>query len=129
MRRHPAATLDILNRVGCFRHLAPMAAAHHERLDGGGYHQGLGADALSLQSRILCIADITDALTMSRPYREGLAPDRVLDILGRQVGWAVDADCFEALKAVLLAAAPAAPVSTPRPTVVASLAEDYSQAA
>jgi putative nucleotidyltransferase with HDIG domain len=129
MRRHPSATWGILNRVGCFRHLAHVAAAHHERLDGGGYHQGLDASALPLESRILCIADITDALSMSRPYREGLAPDRVLDILGRQVGTAVDADCFDALKAVLLDAPAGVQVPTPRPTVVEALAEDYTQAA
>lgn len=129
MRRHPAATFEILDRVGCFRHLAAMSAAHHERLDGGGYHLGLDAAALSLQSRILCIADITDALTMSRPYREGLSPDRVLEILGRQVGTAVDADCFDALKSVLLDAPPSEQAQTPRPTVVEALAEDYTQAA
>ena len=106
-----------------------MAAAHHERLDGGGYHLGLAAHALSLPARILCIADITDALTMSRPYREGLAPDRVLEILGRQVGTAVDAECFEALKIILLSTTPIATAPTPAPTVVPALAEDYSQAA
>lgn len=129
MRRHPAATFDILDRVGCFRHLAPMAAAHHERLDGGGYHQGLDAAALSIEARILCIADITDALTMSRPYREGLSPDRVIDILGRQVGTAVDANCFDALKSILLDAPAPTPSVTPRPTVVPALAEDFTQAA
>jgi putative nucleotidyltransferase with HDIG domain len=129
MRRHPSATWDILHRVGCFRPLAYVAAAHHERLDGRGYHQGLTASVLPRAARMLCIADITDALSMSRPYREGLPPDRVLEILGRQVGTAVDADCFDALKAVLLDAPAPAPNPTPRPTVVAALAEDYTQAA
>jgi putative nucleotidyltransferase with HDIG domain len=129
MRRHPSATFDILHRVGCFRHLAPVAAAHHERIDGRGYHQGLTASALPLAARILCVADITDALSMSRPYREGLAPDRVLEILGRQVGTAVDADCFEALKTVLLDTPAPAPIATPRPVAVDGLAEDYTQAA
>lgn len=129
MRQHPAATFDILNRVGCFRHLASMAAAHHERLDGGGYHRGLDRSALELGSRILCVADICDALTMSRPYREGLAPDRVIEILGRQVGSAVDPDCFDALKGVLLDQ-PQVPVAfTPAPKLIAALAEDYDQAA
>jgi HD-GYP domain-containing protein (c-di-GMP phosphodiesterase class II) len=129
MRRHPSATFDILHRVGCFRHLAPMAAAHHERLDGGGYHQGLDGSALSIEARILCIADITDALTMSRPYREGLSPERVLEILGRDIGTAVDADCYEALKALLIDAPQAPAIPTPRPTLDPALAEDYTQAA
>ena len=129
MRQHPRATFDILDRVGCFRPLASLAAAHHERLDGRGYHQGIDQSGLSLEARILCVADICDALTMSRPYREGLSPERVLEILNKQVGDGVDADCVEVLTGILQHAPAPDPIPVPAPTVVPALAEDYTQAA
>ena len=50
--------------------LAEMAAAHHERLDGGGYHLGLSAFDLSRPARILAVADVFEAMTADRPYRD-----------------------------------------------------------
>jgi putative nucleotidyltransferase with HDIG domain len=129
MRRHPEATHQILSRVGCFEPLAGIAAAHHERLDGRGYHRGLVGSDVSLEARILCVADICDALMMSRPYRAGLAPDRVLDILGAQVGAAIDPACFAALKEALAEDAAPRPAVAPEPHIVPALAEDYTQAA
>ena len=69
MRRHPALTVRILERVGAFRDLAATAGAHHERLDGGGYHLGLTGDQLNRDARILAVADVCEALTAERPYR------------------------------------------------------------
>ncbi len=66
-------------------HVAEYAGSHHERLDGSGYPQGLSADQLPLQSRILAIADIFEALTaQNRPYRRPMKLSealRVLDVL------------------------------------------------
>lgn len=81
VRRHPAFTLSILDRVPVLSELALDAASHHERLDGGGYHRGIGGDDLSLTARILAVADVTDALASDRPYRSGLAPERVIQML------------------------------------------------
>ena len=128
VRRHPAHTLEILERVGCFRHLASDAAAHHERLDSRGYHRGISAAELSMTSRVLCVADICDALRASRPYRDGLPADRVLEIMGRDVGTAIDPDCFRALEHVLVDAAEDAP-DVPAVKLVPELGEDYHQAA
>ena len=129
MRRHPAHTLEILRRVGCFRHLAGAAAAHHERLDAGGYHLGLDGASLTLQSRILCVADICDALRASRPYRSGLPLDRVLGIMGRESGVGLDPDCYRTLRDVLTDADGAAESLAPAVQLVPALAEDYTQAA
>ena len=74
MRKHPGYTRDILSRVGCFASLVDVAASHHERLDGSGYHRRLNRDQLPMAARVLCVADICDALRASRPYREGLPP-------------------------------------------------------
>ena len=72
MRRHPALTVQILERVSAFRDLAATAGAHHERLDGGGYHLGLTGEQLNRDARILAVADVCEALTADRPYRAAL---------------------------------------------------------
>src|SRR5262249_26033122 len=58
VRRHTGHTKEILSRVSCFRSVADDAAAHHERLDGRGYHLSLDSSRLTLTSRILAVADI-----------------------------------------------------------------------
>ncbi len=97
MRRHPEFTARILGQVEQLRDLAAMAAAHHERLDGSGYHLGLTASQLSPSARVLAVADVAEALSADRPYRDGLAPDAVLEIIGRDAGTALDADAYTAL--------------------------------
>ena len=101
VRRHPLLTWRILRGVSAFRPIAAMAAAHHERLDGSGYHLGFGAADLSLPARILAVADVAEALGAERPYRDALAPGEVLDIMRRDVPHKLDARAFEALEAVL----------------------------
>lgn len=100
MQRHPAFTGEILSRVQGFAGFAAMAAAHHERLDGTGYHAGLAGAALCRSSRILAVADMAEALSAARPYRGALPRDEVLGILRRQVGTALDGAVVEALAGV-----------------------------
>jgi putative nucleotidyltransferase with HDIG domain len=97
VRRHTEYTQRILERVSCFRHFAELAASHHERLDGTGYHRGLGADDLPLGARLIAVADVFEALTAERPYRGPLPLDRVLDIMRVQVGPRLCAEVFDAL--------------------------------
>ena len=81
MRQHTRFTLEILKRVKRFRQFAATAAAHHERLDGSGYHLGLGGDQLGTLARIIAVADVTEALSADRPYRAGMPVDQVTGIL------------------------------------------------
>ena len=127
IKRHPENTHRILSRVGCFAHLADLASSHHERLDGRGYHRGRHDQELTRQARIICVADICDALRQARPYREGLSVERVLDIMTRDSGTGLDADCLRALDGVLTASP--APVNAAPARFVPALAEDYRQAA
>ena len=78
MRQHTRHTFDILRHVSRFRQFAAMAAAHHERLDGSGYHLGLRGDELDTSARILAVADCTEAMCADRPYRSGLGLDEAL---------------------------------------------------
>jgi len=129
IRRHPLHTEQILCRVGCFRHLADLAGAHHERLDGKGYHRGLGAADLTKAARLLCTADVCDALRTSRPYRPGLEPQRVLEIMRREVGAGIDPDCFDVIERILSGDEGSDLTEIPAARLVPSLAEDYHQAA
>lgn len=128
IRRHPRHTAEILERVSCFAHLADTACSHHERLDGGGYHRRQTGTDLLLPARILCVADICEALRSSRPYRAGLPPERILEIMSQDVGSGLDIDCFEAMRDVLEGTDPAPQDEVPAARVVPSLAEDYAQA-
>jgi putative nucleotidyltransferase with HDIG domain len=97
MRTHAAHTQEILGRVGVLSELAPVAAAHHERLDGRGYPLGLKEVQITRETRIITVSDFFDALTADRPYRSAMPVERALGIIGSEVGAAIDADCFEAL--------------------------------
>ena len=101
MRGHAMATEVILSRIDAFKTLAPIAAAHHERLDGGGYPKKLKGDEIALESRILAVADIFDALTAERPYRAAMPITKSLAIMTEDVGKAIDPRCFDALKRAL----------------------------
>jgi HD-GYP domain-containing protein (c-di-GMP phosphodiesterase class II) len=130
MRRHPDVTHAMLSRVACFRRIASEAAAHHERLDGHGYHRGLSGRKLKMAARVLGVADICDALQASRPYRAGLPAERVLEVMRRDVGAALDPDCYAALRVVLAHQRVAdAQAAVPAVQIVPALAEDYAQAA
>ncbi len=98
VRLHPRYSMEILSHVTAFAELAPAAAQHHERLDGGGYPWGLNGSQLDLLSRIVAVADVYEALTADRPYRAGMAPTQALGILRREAGTAFDGDAVTALE-------------------------------
>ncbi|MCA1594981.1 MAG: HD domain-containing protein [Chloroflexi bacterium] len=97
MRRHPDHTRSILGLSGAFSQLADLAAAHHEKLDGSGYPRGLRAEDLSLNARILAVADIYDALSADRPYRAALPWAEVQRIIRQDTGTRLCADAFAGL--------------------------------
>lgn len=101
VQRHAAYTEAILSRIGAFGELARVSGAHHERLDGKGYPRGLSADDISLETRIITTADIFDAITAERPYRAAVPIPRTLEIMAENVGTAIDARCFDALRRTL----------------------------
>jgi HD-GYP domain-containing protein (c-di-GMP phosphodiesterase class II) len=89
IRSHARHTLEFLQRVPWgrkFRKLPRIAAAHHEKVDGSGYPDGLRGTEIPIQSKMMAIADIFDALTAAdRPYKKAVPVDRALDILGYEV--------------------------------------------
>ncbi|MEO8175430.1 MAG: HD domain-containing phosphohydrolase [Sphingomicrobium sp.] len=101
MRDHAVHTHAILGRIGALADLADIAAAHHERLDGAGYPLGLNDAAIARETRIITVCDFYDALTADRPYRAALSQDEAMQIIGGEVGSAIDPLCFEALERVV----------------------------
>ncbi len=101
MREHPRFTHEILNRVACLRPIVDTAANHHERLDGKGYHRGLAAFDLTRPARILAAADVYEALTADRPYRDAMPTEKALSILREMRGTAL---CPTAVDAIAVAA-------------------------
>ena len=103
MRRHPIASEAILLRITAFADAARIGGAHHERLDGKGYPRGVAGPDIDLETRIVTVADVFDALTADRPYRKAMPVTQALSIIEADLGSAFDASCVQALKRVLAA--------------------------
>ena len=100
IEEHVALTMRMLDSLpwpATLRNVPEYAGCHHERLDGRGYHRGLSEAALPLPARIICLADVFEALTArDRPYKPGKMLSEVLTILGRMVqDHQIDADLFD----------------------------------
>ena len=85
VRLHAYQTERILSRSPFLASLAPIAAFHHERLDGSGYHRGCTAAALAMPARVLAAADAYHTMIEPRPHRDALSPAQAADRLGEEV--------------------------------------------
>ncbi|SDM46770.1 HD domain-containing protein [Methylobacterium phyllostachyos] len=101
MRGHALLSETILARVPAFQDMARIGGGHHERLDGRGYPRGLEAADIALETRIVSVADVFDALTADRPYRKAMPLDKALTIMRADLGTAFDPICFAALERAL----------------------------
>ena len=90
IREHPAIGDKILSPIDAFRDLVPMVRQHHERWDGKGYPDGLAGEAITLEARILAVADVYDAMASDRPYRKGMDFSKVLSIIESEAGCQFD---------------------------------------
>ena len=89
IQNHVVVSIKILSQLPfskILKHVPEYAGAHHEKLNGEGYPRGLTADQLSLQARIMAVADVFEALTASdRPYRKPMRLEKAMEILGYMV--------------------------------------------
>lgn len=76
-----------------------IALYHHERFDGGGYPQGLSGQRIPLPARIVCLADVFDALATPRCYKPAYPLAKVMETITRDSGGHFDPDCCQALLA------------------------------
>jgi hypothetical protein len=102
IKKHPQWGLKLLRELGGFS--APvqeLVHSHHERLDGKGYPRGLEAGSIGLDTRILTVCDVYDALVSPRVYRGAWSHEAAMGLLREQVGAAFDERCVGALERVL----------------------------
>lgn len=89
IQRHPVAGRDLLKNMRTLESAMPVVYHHHERYDGSGYPEGLKGESIPLLARVASIADVYDALTTKRPYREALTRAQALDLMQEECkkGW------------------------------------------
>lgn len=86
VKTHPQTGYDIIKDVQFPWPIAQMVLQHHERLDGTGYPQGLKAEQILLEAKILAVADVVEAMSSYRPYRPGLGLEAALEEVTKQRG-------------------------------------------
>lgn len=101
VEKHPGLTRQILEQIAPFREIAIVAGEHHEKLDGSGYPNRLLSADISIESRIVAVADVYSALSEDRPYRAGLQDQQILAIMRGLAPRKLDADCIDALIALV----------------------------
>ncbi|OFW00433.1 MAG: hypothetical protein A3I61_04835 [Acidobacteria bacterium RIFCSPLOWO2_02_FULL_68_18] len=85
MKRHTEIGDSLCAPLQSLRHVRPIIRSHHERLDGGGYPNGLRGDEIPVLAQIVGIADVYDAMTSDRPYRGALDPETATEFLVSEV--------------------------------------------
>ena len=111
VKRHPGWGDELVRGLGFGGRVRRLVLDHHERLDGSGYPRALAADAIDLDTRVLAVCDVYDALVSPRVYREAWSHERAFALLRDEAGTRLDARCVAALDRVLaddLAEEPAA---------------------
>ena len=94
---HPYHSERILSRVPALEPIIPLVAAHHEEMDGRGYHRGLRGVQIPLGARIIAVADRFDELTHDAPGSPGRELDQAVDVMRQEVGSRLSPDAFQAL--------------------------------
>ena len=116
VRQHPSAGVEMLADVDFPWDVRPIVESHHERWDGKGYPHGLQGEAIPYVARILCIADVYDALTSERSYKKAMTHADAIDAMRLDVGTIFDPALFALFEEVAprFSTPNLAPVSIPR---------------
>jgi HD-GYP domain-containing protein (c-di-GMP phosphodiesterase class II) len=102
IKLHPQRGRELLNELGGFDETVQrLVLDHHERLDGRGYPRGLDGKDLDLETRILALCDVYDALVSPRVYRPAWTVDEALALIRSETGTAFDPQCVDALLEIL----------------------------
>ncbi len=95
IKNHPKWGADLAKKAGMSDLVVNIIHFHHERYDGTGYPSGLKADEIPLEVRIVTLADVYDALTSNRPYRDKYSIDKSMDIMRVMRGSVFDPDILD----------------------------------
>jgi PAS domain S-box-containing protein len=101
VKTHPAAGYDIVKSIPFEGPIAEIILEHHERIDGSGYPRGLSGNDILIQSRILSVADVVEAMSSHRPYRPALGLDKALEEIQNNAGKLYDPEVVKACVSVI----------------------------
>jgi HD-GYP domain-containing protein (c-di-GMP phosphodiesterase class II) len=100
IKTHAPKTKSILEQVnfeGIYKEVPEIAGAHHEQLDGTGYPNGLKGDEIHFGAKIIAVADVFEALTSKRHYRDPMMVNDAFEHLQNNIGVHFEKQCVEAL--------------------------------
>jgi HD-GYP domain-containing protein (c-di-GMP phosphodiesterase class II) len=100
IKTHALKTKNILKQInfeGIYKEVPEIAGAHHEKLDGSGYPNNLTGDKIHFGAKIIAVADVFEALTSQRHYRDPMPVNEAFDYLVNKIGVHFEKDCVEAL--------------------------------
>jgi HD-GYP domain-containing protein (c-di-GMP phosphodiesterase class II) len=95
VKKHPQAGADIISSIPSYEKILPGILYHHERWDGTGYPKNIREEDIPLFARIICIADVYDALTEDRPYRKAWSREQVMQFFEDQKGKMFDSELVD----------------------------------
>jgi len=101
MKKHPVISAELIEGLEIYGGVVDAVRHEHERWDGSGYPDGLRGEEIPLISRIIAAADIHNALTTDRPYREAFSAERTIEMIREMSGSDLDPDVADALLSVL----------------------------
>jgi len=101
VRSHTTIGERILEPISAFAKIMPIVSQHHERFDGSGYPNGLVGSEIDIKARILAVADVYDAMTSPRPYRDSVEPSDVVEMIRRRAGNQFDPKVVSAFLSVV----------------------------
>jgi len=90
IKKHPERGFRLLQPIAQLAGAARIVRAHHERMDGSGYPDGLSGDEIPMAARIIAVADTYDAMTTTRPYRRAASADSAVEEIRRCEGTQFD---------------------------------------
>jgi len=86
IKHHPKTGYDILRLIDFSWPVAEIVLQHHENINGTGYPGGLKGDEILLEAKIICVADVVEAMSSHRPYRAALGIDKALEEISQNKG-------------------------------------------
>jgi len=95
IKNHSQIGYDILKKIDFLWPIAEIVLQHHEKINGSGYPRGLKGDEILLEAKIICIADVVEAMSSHRPYRPALGIDKALEEISQNKGILYDPEVVD----------------------------------
>ena len=129
IKKHPVWGVEMLADIDFPWDVRPIVESHHERWDGAGYPHGLKGEEIPRTARILCIADVYDALTSERSYKKAVSHEQALDMMRSDVGHQFDPELFPLFETVMNRIGPIRRAGVPEPPSAEPIATPTAEVA